>query len=93
VEEALQVALQREPQHGALHLSGGPLKPDQAFTVRDLKGLKVRSDIPHQLFHVGVERKYIPLTLCKQTVYYLHIENAYGYILIAVYLYACVLFA
>ncbi|XP_056298988.1 FRAS1-related extracellular matrix protein 1a [Pseudoliparis swirei] len=42
VEEALQVALQREPQHGALHLSGGPLKPDQAFTVRDLKGLKVR---------------------------------------------------
>ncbi|XP_068443909.1 FRAS1-related extracellular matrix protein 1a isoform X1 [Clinocottus analis] len=42
VEEALHVALQREPQHGTLHLGGLPLKPDQAFTVQDLKSLKVR---------------------------------------------------
>ncbi|XP_075943318.1 FRAS1-related extracellular matrix protein 1a [Anarhichas minor] len=42
VEEALQVVLQREPQHGALQLDGLALKPGQAFTVQDLKSLKVR---------------------------------------------------
>ncbi|XP_037613686.1 FRAS1-related extracellular matrix protein 1a isoform X1 [Sebastes umbrosus] len=42
MEEALQVALQREPQHGALQLGGLPLKPGHALTVQDLKDLKVR---------------------------------------------------
>ncbi|XP_070785815.1 FRAS1-related extracellular matrix protein 1a isoform X3 [Enoplosus armatus] len=42
MEEALQVELQREPRHGALQLGGLPLKPGRAFTVQDLKGLKVR---------------------------------------------------
>ncbi|XP_054457205.1 FRAS1-related extracellular matrix protein 1a isoform X2 [Anoplopoma fimbria] len=42
VEEALQVALQREPQHGALQLSGLSLKPGHAFTFGDLKSHKVR---------------------------------------------------
>ncbi|XP_031730137.1 FRAS1-related extracellular matrix protein 1a isoform X2 [Anarrhichthys ocellatus] len=42
VEEALQVVLQREPQHGALQLDGLVLKPGQTFTVQDLKSLKVR---------------------------------------------------
>lgn len=45
-EEALQVQLQRKPQHGALQLGGLPLKPGHAFNVQDLKSLKVRSDIP-----------------------------------------------
>lgn len=40
--ETLRVELQREPQHGALHLGGSPLKPGQGFTVKDLKSLKVR---------------------------------------------------
>lgn len=43
MEEALQVELQRGPRHGALQLGGLPLEPGQAFTVQDLKGLKVRS--------------------------------------------------
>ncbi|KAM4612074.1 FRAS1-related extracellular matrix protein 1a [Polymixia lowei] len=42
MEEALQVELRREPQHGALQLDGFPLKAGQAFTVKDLKSLKVR---------------------------------------------------
>ncbi|XP_040887458.1 FRAS1-related extracellular matrix protein 1a [Toxotes jaculatrix] len=42
MEEALQVELQREPRHGALQLGGCPLQPGQAFTVQDLKSLKVR---------------------------------------------------
>uniref|UniRef100_A0A3Q3FCR4 Fras1 related extracellular matrix 1a n=1 Tax=Labrus bergylta TaxID=56723 RepID=A0A3Q3FCR4_9LABR len=42
LEEVLQVELQKEPQHGALQLGGLPLKPGRAFSVRDLKGLKVR---------------------------------------------------
>ena len=45
MEQALQVELQREPQHGALQLGSSLLKPGQAFTVHDLKSLKVRSDI------------------------------------------------
>lgn len=45
MEEALQVELQREPQHGTLQLGGLPLKPSQAFSAQDLKSLKVRSDI------------------------------------------------
>lgn len=45
MEEALRVELQREPQHGALQLGGLPLKPGRAFTLQDLKSLKVRSDI------------------------------------------------
>ncbi|XP_030018419.1 FRAS1-related extracellular matrix protein 1a isoform X2 [Sphaeramia orbicularis] len=40
--ESLRVELQTEPQHGALHLGGSPLKPGQGFTVKDLKSLKVR---------------------------------------------------
>ncbi|XP_044197505.1 FRAS1-related extracellular matrix protein 1a [Thunnus albacares] len=42
MEQALQVELQREPQHGALQLGSSLLKPGQAFTVHDLKSLKVR---------------------------------------------------
>ncbi|KAM3857595.1 FRAS1-related extracellular matrix protein 1a [Diretmus argenteus] len=42
MEDALQVALRRQPQHGALQLGGLPLKPGQKFTVQDLKSLKVR---------------------------------------------------
>ncbi|XP_071782184.2 FRAS1-related extracellular matrix protein 1a [Centroberyx gerrardi] len=42
MEGALQVELRREPQHGALQVGGLPLKAGQAFTVRDLKSLKVR---------------------------------------------------
>uniref|UniRef100_A0A3Q1H8X6 C-type lectin domain-containing protein n=1 Tax=Anabas testudineus TaxID=64144 RepID=A0A3Q1H8X6_ANATE len=42
MEEALQVELQREPRHGALQLDGLSLKLGQAFTVQDLKSLKVR---------------------------------------------------
>ncbi|CAB1345182.1 unnamed protein product [Coregonus sp. 'balchen'] len=41
-EESLRVELKREPQHGAVQLDGFPMKPGQAFTVRDLKSLKVR---------------------------------------------------
>lgn len=50
MEEALQVELQREPQHGALQLGGLQLKPGRSFTVQDLKSLKVRSDILLHLF-------------------------------------------
>ncbi|XP_026182676.1 FRAS1-related extracellular matrix protein 1a isoform X2 [Mastacembelus armatus] len=42
MEEALQVKLLREPQHGALQLGGLPLKPGQTFTMQDLRSLKVR---------------------------------------------------
>ncbi|XP_040037674.2 FRAS1-related extracellular matrix protein 1a isoform X2 [Gasterosteus aculeatus] len=42
VESKLQVALQRKPQHGALQFGDLPLKPGQAFAVKDLKSLKVR---------------------------------------------------
>ncbi|XP_041636155.1 FRAS1-related extracellular matrix protein 1a [Cheilinus undulatus] len=42
LEEILRVELQKEPQHGALQLGGFALKPGQAFTVQDLKNLKVR---------------------------------------------------
>ncbi|XP_045921786.1 FRAS1-related extracellular matrix protein 1a [Micropterus dolomieu] len=42
MEEVLLVELQREPQHGALQLGGLPLKAGHAFTVQDLKSLKVR---------------------------------------------------
>ncbi|CAI5682307.1 unnamed protein product [Oreochromis niloticus] len=41
-EEALRVELQREPQHGALHLGGLLMKPGQSFTLQDLKSHKVR---------------------------------------------------
>lgn len=44
-EESLRVELKREPQHGAVQLDGVPMKPSQNFTVRDLKSLKVRSDM------------------------------------------------
>lgn len=51
MEEALQLELLREPQHGTVQLGGLPLKPGQTFTPNDLKGLKVRSDI-HSSLHV-----------------------------------------
>ncbi|XP_019955749.2 FRAS1-related extracellular matrix protein 1a isoform X1 [Paralichthys olivaceus] len=41
MEEALRVALQKEPQHGALQLGGLLLQPGQAFTVQDVKSFKV----------------------------------------------------
>lgn len=61
MEEDLQVELQKEPQNGALQLGGRPLKPGHAFTVQDLKSLKVRSDILFRKvlnFYVG----FIPKT-------------------------------
>lgn len=51
MEEALQVRLQREPQHGSLHLGHLQLQPGHAFTVQDLKILKVRSEICLIHFH------------------------------------------
>ncbi|XP_051284973.1 FRAS1-related extracellular matrix protein 1a isoform X2 [Dicentrarchus labrax] len=42
MEKALQMELQKEPQHGALQLGSRPLKPGHAFTAQDLKSLKVR---------------------------------------------------
>ncbi|XP_056156549.1 FRAS1-related extracellular matrix protein 1a isoform X2 [Lampris incognitus] len=42
VEELLKVELRREPQHGTLQLAGFPFTPGRAFTVQDLKSLKVR---------------------------------------------------
>uniref|UniRef100_A0A3P9C444 Fras1 related extracellular matrix 1a n=1 Tax=Maylandia zebra TaxID=106582 RepID=A0A3P9C444_9CICH len=41
-EEALRVELQREPQHGTLHLSGLLMKPGQSFTLQDLQSHNVR---------------------------------------------------
>ncbi|XP_034470970.1 FRAS1-related extracellular matrix protein 1a isoform X2 [Hippoglossus hippoglossus] len=41
MEEALRVALQKDPQHGALQLGGLLLRPGQAFTVQDVKSFKV----------------------------------------------------
>ncbi|XP_030579126.1 FRAS1-related extracellular matrix protein 1a isoform X2 [Archocentrus centrarchus] len=42
LEGALQVELQREPQHGTLDLGGLLIKPGQSFTLQDLKSHKVR---------------------------------------------------
>uniref|UniRef100_A0A3Q3B9I0 FRAS1-related extracellular matrix protein 1 n=1 Tax=Kryptolebias marmoratus TaxID=37003 RepID=A0A3Q3B9I0_KRYMA len=41
-QDALQVELQKEPEHGALLLSGYPLTAGQTFDLQDLKSLKVR---------------------------------------------------
>ncbi|XP_062240330.1 FRAS1-related extracellular matrix protein 1a [Platichthys flesus] len=41
MEEALRVALQKEPQHGAMQIGGLLLQPGQAFTVQDVKSFKV----------------------------------------------------
>lgn len=64
MEEAMQVELQMEPQHGALQLAGLLLKPGQAFTVQDLKSFKVRSDIlVYSFLHVKYDLKgWITLT-------------------------------
>lgn len=45
LEDSLRVALKRRPQHGDVYLDGVPLSQGQTFTVRDLKSLKVRSDM------------------------------------------------
>ncbi|XP_051505500.1 FRAS1-related extracellular matrix protein 1-like isoform X1 [Myxocyprinus asiaticus] len=42
LEDSLCVQLNRGPQHGNIYLDGTPMSPGQAFTVRDLKSLKVR---------------------------------------------------
>ncbi|KAI1888531.1 hypothetical protein AGOR_G00186130 [Albula goreensis] len=42
MEDALRVELKGEPHHGHIELDGFPMKPGQAFTVHDLKSLKVR---------------------------------------------------
>ncbi|XP_070711353.1 FRAS1-related extracellular matrix protein 1a [Pempheris klunzingeri] len=42
MEDALQVVLQKEPQHGVLQQGGLPLKAGHAFTMQDVKSLKVR---------------------------------------------------
>lgn len=45
LEDSLHVALKRRPQHGDMYLDGAPLNQGQTFTVRDMKSLKVRSDM------------------------------------------------
>lgn len=52
LEDSLRVELKRRPQHGDVYLDGAPLSQGQTFTVRDLKNLKVRSDMAafHPLF-------------------------------------------
>lgn len=45
LEDSLRVTLKRRPQHGDMYLDGSPLGQGQTFNVRDLKSLKVRSDI------------------------------------------------
>lgn len=45
LEDSLHVVLKRKPQHGEVYLDGAPLGQGQTFTIRDLKSLKVRSDI------------------------------------------------
>lgn len=57
--ETVRVELQGEPRHGVLQLAGSPRNPGQAFTVQDLKNLKVRSDIdltllPYTVFSLGL---------------------------------------
>lgn len=47
LEDSLHVKLKTEPQHGSIYLDGTPMSPGQTFTVRDLKNLKVRSDVVH----------------------------------------------
>lgn len=47
LEDSLHVKLKAEPQHGSIYLDGTPMSPGQTFTVRDLKNLKVRSDVVH----------------------------------------------
>lgn len=47
LEDSLHVKLMMEPQHGSIYLDGTPMSPGQTFTVRDLKNLKVRSDVVH----------------------------------------------
>ncbi|XP_074518325.1 FRAS1-related extracellular matrix protein 1a isoform X2 [Halichoeres trimaculatus] len=42
MEESLRVELQKEPQHGVLQLGSLSLKQGQAFTMQDLRNLKVR---------------------------------------------------
>ncbi|KAM8899479.1 FRAS1-related extracellular matrix protein 1a [Spinachia spinachia] len=42
IESKLQVALQREPRHGALQLGDLPLKPGLAFPAKAINSLKIR---------------------------------------------------
>lgn len=44
-EEVLQVQLKTGPQHGALRIGPLPLEKGGIFTVKDLKSLKMRSDV------------------------------------------------
>ncbi len=48
LQDSLHMELKTGPQHGSVYLDGTALSPGQTFTVRDLKSLKVRSDVvPH----------------------------------------------
>lgn len=44
-EEVLQVQLKTGPQHGSLRIGPLPLEKGGFFTVKDLKSLKIRSDV------------------------------------------------
>jgi len=46
--------------------------------------------IPHKHWNGEIVASYIYLRVFKKTKRYLRIENTEGYVLIAVYLYACV---
>uniref|UniRef100_A0A672MFC2 FRAS1-related extracellular matrix protein 1 n=1 Tax=Sinocyclocheilus grahami TaxID=75366 RepID=A0A672MFC2_SINGR len=51
LQDSLHVELKTGPQHGSIYLDGTAMSPGQTFKVRDLKSLKVRSDVvPHSLF-------------------------------------------
>lgn len=79
LEEALQVELWRNPQHGTLQLGGLLLKPGQTFTVQDLKSLKVRSEIVlftlsycigSRALHHQNKQKNIPIMIKICFIYY-----------------------
>lgn len=49
LEDSLHVEIKRKPQNGNIYLDGKPMSPGQMFTMRDLKSLKVRSDVVHHI--------------------------------------------
>lgn len=68
LEEALQIELQTEPQHGALQLDGLPLKPGQTFSLHDMSSHKVRSDIlKHSFLWISVIICFILVLLKNKT--------------------------
>lgn len=63
LEDSLHVALKRKPQHGDLYVDGVPLTQGQTFTARDLKSLKVRSDLT--AFHLSFSNSSFLLIFMK----------------------------